>query len=78
MGGRLCNPRTVVGPRRKDLIVLGAAVLEQLRGHFARLEHEVELVVSDDATSSSLELVALVEEVCSTSEKLSWRTNGSS
>ena len=58
--------------------MLDAAVLEQLRGHFARLEHEVELVVSDDATSSSLELVALVEEVCSTSEKLSWRTNGSS
>jgi alkyl hydroperoxide reductase subunit F len=57
--------------------MLDANVLEQLRGHFAAMEHQVELVLSLDETPTARELLSLVEAACSTSEKLSWRAGGS-
>jgi alkyl hydroperoxide reductase subunit F len=56
--------------------MLDAVVLEQLRGHFTRLENPVELVLSLDDSAGSVELRAMVEAVCSTSERLSWREDG--
>jgi alkyl hydroperoxide reductase subunit F len=56
--------------------MLDDVVLEQLRGHFTRLEHPVELVMSLDDSAGSVELRAMVEDVCSMSEKLSYREDG--
>jgi alkyl hydroperoxide reductase subunit F len=56
--------------------MLDDAVVEQLRGHFTKLEHPVELVMSLDDSAGSVDLRSMVEDVCAVSEKLSCREDG--